>query len=116
MATIHQEVQAFANSHEFYNDVQGLMSTLMSVKAKQGEALDLEGAYKLACAMHDGVAATLAQRATSSQNPGQSQAVLRAKRAAASVKGDPTPHTGATVPKDDSIRASIEAAIESLRE
>lgn len=116
MQEVHQEVARFAEKHEFYSDVQGLMADLMAVKAKQGQALDLEGAYKLACAMHEGVAATLAQRATTAQNPGQSQAVLRAKRAAASIKGDPTPHSGATVPKDDSVRSSIEAAIESLRQ
>lgn len=116
MQTIQQEVQTFAGSHEFYNDVQPIMADLMSIRAKQGQALDLEGAYKLACSMHEGVASTIAQRAASSQNAGQSQAVLRAKRAAASVKGDPTPSTGATVPKDDSVRASIEAAIQQLRE
>jgi hypothetical protein len=116
MQTIHQEVQAFASGHEFYADVQPIMADLMAIRAKQGQALDLEGAYKLACGMHEGVAATIAQRAASSQNAGQSQAVLRAKRAAASVKGDPTPHTGATVPKDDSVRSSIEAAIQQLRE
>lgn len=116
MQSIQREVQAFASGHEFYNDVQPIMADLMAIRAKQGQALDLEGAYKLACAMHEGVAATIAQRAASSQNAGQSQAVLRAKRAAASVKGDPTPHTGATVPKDDSVRSSIEAAIQQLRE
>jgi hypothetical protein len=111
---LQQQIAAFASSHEFYNDVGGLMADLMEVKARQGIALDMEAAYKQACQMHDGVAKTLATRNASANNANQKSAVLRAKRAAASVKGESSPHDGGTVPKNDSVRASIEAAIESL--
>jgi hypothetical protein len=108
------QLQSFADAHEFFGDVQQTMADLMELRGKHGQKIDIEDAYKQACQMHEGVSKILAQRATQANNGTHSQAVLRAKRAAASVKGDTTPHSGATVPKNDSVRASIEAAIESL--
>lgn len=111
---IAQELSTFAEKHEFYGDVQQLMADLVEMKGKRGEPIDLEKIYTQACQMHEGVSTILAQRASAQRTGNHSQAVLRAKRAAASVKGDPTPE-GATVPKDDSVRASIEAAIEQVQ-
>ena len=65
--------------------------------------------------MDDSVSKILTTRAQQAKASGNAQAVLRAKRAASSVKGDTT-LPGATVPQNDSIRASIEAAIEGLQD
>lgn len=110
---VRQQMAAFAEAHEFYRDVASTMADLVEMRTRQGQTVDLEKVYEQACKMHDGVVTILTQRAAAKAGSQQSQAVLRAKRAAASVKGDPTPNDGATVPKDDSIRAAIEAAIES---
>lgn len=110
---VNQTLQAFGSTHEFYGDVRGLMGDILEMKAKRGEALDLEAAYKLACNSHEGVSTILAQRQAGAKSaPGPSPAVLRAKRAASSVKQDGHLHDGGFVPKDDSLRAALEAAIE----
>ncbi len=106
------ELQAFGGTHEFYFDVADIMADLVESKARRQQPVDIEALYKQACQMHDGVSTILSQRAASAKSTGNAQAVLRARRAAVSVKGDSTPQ-GATVPKDDSIRAALEAAFES---
>lgn len=103
----------FAAKHEFYGDVSGLMADLVEVRSKQGQPIDLEQIYKQACQLHEGVSTILTQRAATVRSTGSSNAVLRAKRAASSVRSEATPD-GGHVPKDDSIRASLEAAIESV--
>lgn len=112
--SIQHGLQQFAQGHEFYGDVAALMADLVEVQTRQGIAVDLEKVYQRACQMHDGVSTILSSRATASTNGGNSRAVLRAKRAAASLKGESTPHGGATVPKGDSVRAAIEAAMDSV--
>ena len=110
---IQQGLQQFAAGHEFYGDVAGIMADLVEVQTRQGIPVDLEKVYQRACQMHDGVSTILQQRATT-QNTGTNRAaVLRAKRAAQSLKGESTPH-GATIPKGDSVRAAIEAAMDSV--
>jgi hypothetical protein len=110
---IRQGLGSFAQTHEFYRDVAALMADIVEVETRQGRGVDLEKVYAKACQMHDGVSTILSQRASAQSTQSTSRAVLRAKRAAASVKGDPTPNGGATVPKNDSLRAAIEAAIEN---
>lgn len=116
MQDVHRELQAFGASHEFYNDVSATMADLLAHAARRGEALDLEKAYARACQLDAGISTIITQRAANASKGSQSQAVLRAKRAAASVKGEATPDTGATVPKDDSVRAAIEAAMQTHSE
>lgn len=114
-AATRSELEAFAADpkHEFYRDVAGTMADLVEIRAKQGQPVDLEKIYAQACQLDESVSTILATRAKATQANGNAQAVLRAKRAAVSVKGDST-LPGATVPNGDSIRASIEAAIDSV--
>jgi hypothetical protein len=90
------------------------MADLLGHAARRGEVLDLEKAYARACQLDQGISTILSQRASgASKGQQNTNAVLRAKRAAASVKGDTTPQSGATVPKDDSVRSAIEAALQA---
>jgi hypothetical protein len=109
-----QGIEWFAQQagHEFFADVRSTMADLIEMHGRRGEVLPMEEAYKRACAMDAGVSKILADRAAAANNGRLSQAALRAKRAASSVKSDSTPHGGATVPKDDSVRAALEAAFE----
>lgn len=111
--SIQQGLADFAGKHEFYGDVAGIMADLVEIQTRQGQPVDLEKVYQRACQMHDGVSTILTQRATSQNTGNNRAAVLRAKRAAASLKSESTPH-GATVPKGDSVRAAIEAAMDSV--
>jgi hypothetical protein len=111
-AQMRQQLAAFGETHEFYRDVAGIMADLVEIRTRQGQGVDIEKIYEQACKMHEGVSTILAQRAAAQKTSSNSAAVLRAKRAAASVKGDTTLEAGATVPKNDSIRAALEAAFE----
>jgi len=103
----------FGGTHEFYRDVAATMADIVELKSKRGEYIDVEKIYEQACKLDPDVSTILAQRAAGSQRQhSSSAAVLRAKRAASSVKGEAAPD-GAYVPKDDSIRAALEAAIEN---
>lgn len=107
-----QHIAEFAASHEFWNDVAADVNELAQLAIRRGDQLDLKRLYDRACALHPEVSKILSTRAASSQpaTPQHSQAVLRAKRAAVSPRNESTPNSGATIPKDDSLRASLEAA------
>jgi hypothetical protein len=114
-AEMKTRIETFGQTHEFLADVATLMADLIEIKQRRGEGFDLEKTYEQACQMHEGVRNILTTRAAAAKSGSQSQAVLRAKRAASSVKGEPTPdNSGATVPKNDSVRAAIVAAIDTL--
>lgn len=109
-----QEISAFGSDakNEFFEDVRVVMADLMQMAAQRGQVLSMADAYAKACQLDENVSKILTQRASARNAGANTQAALRAKRAAASVKGDTTLHDGATVPKNDSIRASLEAAFE----
>jgi hypothetical protein len=113
--SIRQGLAQFAQGHEFYGDVANMMADIVELQTRQGIPIDLEKIYARACQLHEGVNTILQQRAAAQQTSGNRAAVLRAKRAASSVKGDGAP-TGRTVPKGDSIRDAIEAAIDARDE
>jgi hypothetical protein len=111
-----QEAQAirsglndFAQTHEFYPDVAGLMADIVEMRAARGEPIDMERIYAQACTLHEGVSQVSAQRA---RGGSPRQAVLRARRAAVSVAGESTPHGGATMPESDDIRSLLSAAMD----
>jgi len=98
--------------NEFFHDVRPVMADLIHVAAMRGQAMTLDDAYAKACQLDDNVSKILAQRASARQAGTNTNAALRARRAAASVRGDTTLSDGATVPRDESVRASLEAAFE----
>ncbi|GAB3773767.1 hypothetical protein GCM10028796_46810 [Ramlibacter monticola] len=120
---LRKSLASFAQTHEFYADVADTMADLIDAATRRGQAVDMEKIYARACQLDEQVSTILAQRAGLAQPtrnqqrgaPGPSQAVLRAKRAAVSVNGSPSPE-GATVPKNDSIRSAIEAAFDAHAE
>lgn len=120
---MQQGLAAFAADpkHEFFNDVRETMADLVDAASRRGQTVDLENIYARACQLDPEVSKILTQRGPAQPGlngrgaPGPSQAVLRARRAAVSVKGDPSP-AGSSVPKNDSIRAAIEAAIDAHSE
>lgn len=112
-ADMAQQLASFAQGHEFYHDVAATMADIVEVRSKQGQPIDLEKIYEQACKLDEGVSTILSQRSTAQKSNDRSAAVLRAKRAASSVRTEATPD-GATVPRDDSVRASLEAAFENV--
>jgi len=112
---LHGMLSQFASDpqHEFFNDVRLVMADLIEMAGRRGQVLTVDEAYRRACQLDEGVSKILSQRSAHQSTGTLTQAALRAKRAAARVRGDTTLPDGATVPKGDSIRAALEAAMES---
>lgn len=110
-AEIQGQAAQFANEHEFFFDVRDDMADMIEIAARRGIVLPVKEAYDRACAMNPEVSKILAQRNGATNPRAMTQAALRAKRAASSVKGESSPH-GAVTPQNDSLRGAIEAAFE----
>ena len=111
-AQIQQATQQFAEQAEFFEDVRHDMADMIEIAARRGIVLPVKEAYEKACAMHPEVSKILAQRQSATNPRAMTQAALRARRAASSVKGEPSPH-GTTAPQTETLRGAIEAAFES---
>jgi hypothetical protein len=110
-AEIQGQTAAFAEQHEFFFDVRDEMADMIEIAARRGIVLPVKEAYEKACAMNPEVSKILQQRNGASNPRTLTQAALRAKRAASSVKGESSPH-GTAVPKNETMRGDIEAAFE----
>lgn len=81
-AAVKSEVDAFAQSHEFYSDVAPEMADLLDMAANRGRQMTMEEAYSIACSTHPSISKIMQAR--------QSQQTISTKRAAASsVRGSP---------------------------
>ena len=98
--------------HEFFEDVRVVMGDLIEMAARRGQIMNVDDAYARACQLDENVSKITAQRAQARNAGAGTQAALRARRAASSVRGDASLHDGVTIPKNDSIRAALEAAFE----
>lgn len=110
-ADIQRQTQAFAEGNEFFEDVRMEMADMIEMAARRGIVLPVKEAYDKACAMHPEISKIVTQRQSAANPRAMTQAALRARRAAASVKGETSP-LGSTVPQSDSLRGAIEAAFE----
>lgn len=109
----NQDVEGFAEKHEFFHDVRDSMAEVMAMAVQRGDkTMTLERAYSVACRMSDEVAGILEQRKAAKSANASNASTQKAKAAASSIKGQPAGATGA--PQPNSLRADIEAAMGSL--
>lgn len=103
------EMQKFAETHDFYDDVREDMASFVEIAAKRGVDLPLEEAYNRSIALHPEIQQVLKQRETVKAAATAQAATQRAKAAASSVKPHPAQAAPqASGPKD--LRAQIEAS------
>jgi len=102
---IGSELQEFAASNEFYNDVCMEMADMLDVAAKQGKQMPLKEAYDRACWANPAIRNILNTR---SNAPTQQQ-----QRAASTLRGSGLGGPG-EAPEPDSLRAAIEQAFDSV--
>jgi hypothetical protein len=96
------ELGEFSSSHEFYNDVAGLMADILDLGSARGQEVSLEDAYTQACAMTPEVSQVMQMR----QN---SQNLTQKRKAASTVSGPPSGEK--PVNKPTTIRGALEAAM-----
>lgn len=95
---VHQEVEAFAPSAEFLEDVREDMADMMEAAARKGRPLTLQDAYDRACFANPEVRGILAQRKAQEATRTQSQQAQQARYAAGSVQSEPAPPAGSRKP------------------
>ena len=114
-AEADQSASAFADTHEFFDDVAGDVANLLDVWAKQGKTQvsteELERAYEIACQMNPDVSPVYAQRQAHSAARTAQATTQRARIAASSVRSQPT---AAQAAQPTGRRAALEAAFDEL--
>ena len=99
------EWNKFRGENEFANDLAPQIANYMDMKIQQGENPSLKDAYDFACQMNPTIKGILDARAQAEQIGGK-------RAAASSLKGGPS-GPGQRGPKDDSIAATIEWAMDN---
>lgn len=103
------EVQGFLANHEFAMDVKEDMADLIELASKRGREMSLEEAYERACRAHPEIGKIFAKRDQASQAAARNQVAQRARSAAVSVGGAPTPGPSGSPGND--LRSVIENAV-----
>jgi hypothetical protein len=85
-----RETEAFAEDHEFIDDVRGRMATLLEVNARENIAMSLQEAYDEACRLHPEVSKVIQQREAAKAAATGNSATQRSKIASSSVRSQPT--------------------------
>lgn len=107
--TADAEVAAFAQGHEFLDDVAEDMAALMDAAQRRGVALGYEEAYTRACRAHPEVSKVVAQREAAAAATAAQAATQRARAAASSVRTQP-----ATTPANGAERRSVRETLENV--
>lgn len=108
---VGNELQQFAQSHEFYGDVRKQMADMMEVAERHGQDMSLEEAYQACCMLHPEIKRIIVGRQSQQSAQTLTQAAQRSKNAAVSVRGA-APVGNPNQAEPSSIREAIEAAIE----
>jgi hypothetical protein len=111
---VQNELEQFASDpkHEFYWDVKDTMTDIMELAARRGQQMGLTEAYERATLIHEPVRRVIDARKLRDTAQSSTQAAQRARGTAASVVPSSEADRVKSVP-GDSIRASIEAAIDA---
>ena len=99
-ARINNELQQFASSNEFYEDVKGLMADQFDIADKNNQQLPLDECYRRACIMHPEVSQIMQNR--------QAAPTPDKRRAASSISG--TRSGGGSATGERTMRQTIEDA------
>jgi hypothetical protein len=79
---VAQEVTDFGTNNEFYTDVRGDMADLLDMAANRGRQMNMDEAYRLACANHPQISKIMSGRVSQ-------QTVDSKRKAASSITGSP---------------------------
>jgi hypothetical protein len=107
-----RQLEEFAASHEFVNDVGPLMSNLMKAARETGQPITLDDAYEQACMLHKDVRPLYQQRKAAHDAANARASTQRARAASSSIRHEPTaPASGA---QSNSLRDTIMASMGAL--
>ena len=114
-AEVMSELEQFAQDpkNEFFEDLRNTMADIIELGERQGRKITLGEAYQTAAMLHPEISQIMLARRQGQSVQSHSQAAQRAKAAAVSVKGSGADMSPAQAPDASTVRAAIEAAIDS---
>lgn len=111
-AKADREIEEFAQSHEFFDDLREEMGLLIETANQRGREMSLEQAYKIAAASNDEISKVVQQRETQKSAATASAAMQRARVAASTPKSSPAmaPQTSNGIRGDGSVADALKGA------
>ena len=115
MAELQQETSNFLNDpkFEFANDLAGDIADILELGANRGQKISLQDAYNRATMLHPTISEIIQRRKTGQSAANESEAAIRARRAAASISNNGAPSRDSGDDGDD-IRSALAASMRSL--
>jgi hypothetical protein len=116
MQTLQEETSNFLNDpkYEFANDLADDIADILEMSANRGQKISLHDAYNRATMLHPTISEIIQRRKTGQNAANESEAALRAKRAAASITDNGAPSRDSGNDDSDDIRSAITASMRSL--
>ena len=116
MAQLQQETASFLNDpkNEFANDLAGDIADILELGANRGQKISLQDAYNRATMLHPTISDIIQRRKTGQSAANESEAAIRARRAAASITNSGAPSRDSGTDDGDDIRSALAASMRSL--
>lgn len=112
--SIHQkhatDVEAFAKTHEFFDDVREDMAEFVEIAERRGRDLSMEDAYNRAIRLHPEIDNVLRQREAAKNAANAQASTQRAKAAGSSIKSEPTAQMNGAQSGNSTLDDVMEAA------
>ncbi len=116
MQMLQEETAAFlANPEfEFANDLAPDIADILDLAANRGQKISLQDAYNRATMLHPTISEIIQRRKVGQSAADNSEAAIRARRAAASISDNGAPSRASEGDDSDDIRSALAASMRSL--
>lgn len=116
MAALQQETSNFLNDpqFEFANDLAPDIADILDLAANRGQKISLHDAYNRATMLNPSISEIIQRRKTGQSAVNESEAAIRARRAAASITDNGAPSRDSGTDDGDDVRSAITASMRNL--
>ena len=116
MQALQDETTAFLNDpqYEFANDLAPDIADILDLAANRGQKISLQDAYNRATMLHPTISEIIQRRKTGQSAANDSEAAIRARRAAASISDNGAPSRASEGDDGDDIRSALTASMRTL--
>jgi len=111
---VNEELQEFAKSADFINDVRGDMADLIDLASKQGRSMGFKEAYDKACALNPSIVKVMRDREAAARLTEENNKSEGKKAAASSIPGRSADTSGDGSPS--TLRGELEKLWDSANE
>lgn len=116
LQALKEETENFLNDpqYEFANDLAPDIADILELAANRGQKISLQDAYNRATMLHPTISGIIQRRNAGQSAANDSEAAIRARRAAASVTDNGAPSRDSGSDDGDDIRSALTASMRGL--